>query len=579
MSHLLALSVGPVQEFIAAARRTRDLWFGSYLLSEVSKAAAKSVSDAGGRLIFPHPEIDLTPGRETVNVANVILAELPEGEPSKIAQSAQQAATGRWLEFVKDAWEAASGVIRKEIWDDQVDDVIEFYAAWVKQSGDYQADRKKLMRLLAGRKNCRDFLPAKGRVGVPKSSLDGQRESVLADPAKQSPANNLRARLRIREGEQLDVVGLVKRIAEGQRPYPSVSRIAADPWVRGLKNRPAFAEVVSICEQMPRSVLQRLNSADFPQFEDFPFEGTAVYVTRHHEWEEEIGDNDHAWIADLQNTLRKLPEPLPYLAVLVADGDKVGAAISNLPNATANRAFSHALSGFADQARQIVRDHHGVLVYAGGDDVLAFLPVDRCLPCARQLRDRFLECLQPQVPEKTPTLSIGLAIGHFLENLEDLLEYGRIAEKAAKKVEGKDALAVHLHKRHGSPIRTAAPWNLQPDKRLTLYAELIQTEALPSKLPYDLQKLIDLYESPGWPDDQRREALQRDALRIIADKQPPAGRRYMAHVRNIVRQWKTVKDLQAFCENLLIARLLAEVFAQAQRQPQELPKLSAELVA
>lgn len=579
MSHLLTLSVGPVQEFIAAARRTRDLWFGSYLLSEISKAAAKSVSDAGGRLIFPHPEIDLTPGRETVNVANVILAELPDGKPSEIAKLAQQAATGRWLEFVKDAWEAASGIIRKEIWDDQVEDVIEFYAAWVKQSGDYQADRKKLMRLLAGRKNCRDFLPARGRSGVPKSSLDGQRESVLADPTRASSSNNLRARLRIREGEQLDVVGMVKRIAEGHRPYPSVSRIAADPWVRGNKNRSAFDELAQVCQQMPPSVLHRLNPNDFPQFEDFPFEGTAVYVTRHHEWEEEIGDNGRTWTADLQNTLRKLPTPLPYLAVLVADGDKVGAAISKLPDAAANRAFSHALSGFADQARQIVRDHHGVLVYAGGDDVLAFLPVDRCLPCARELRDRFLECLKSQVPSHPPTLSVGIAIGHFLENLEDLLEYGRTAEKAAKNVDGKDALAVHLYKRHGSPIRTAAPWNLQPEKRLTLYAELIQTEALPSKLPYDLQKLIDLYKPSGWPGELRREALQQDALRIIADKQPPAGRRYMAHVRNIVRLWRDIEDLQAFCENLLIARLLAEVFAQAQRQPQELPKLSAELVA
>ncbi len=121
MAHLLALSIGPVQEFIAAARRTRDLWFGSYLLSEVSKAAAKSVSDAGGRLIFPHPEIDLTPGRETVNVANVILAELPEGEPSKIAQSARKVAMDRWLEFAKDAWEVARDVIRQEIWDDQAE--------------------------------------------------------------------------------------------------------------------------------------------------------------------------------------------------------------------------------------------------------------------------------------------------------------------------------------------------------------------------------------------------------------------------------------------------------------------------
>ncbi len=45
--HLLAVTVGPVQDFIAAARRTRDLWFGSYLLSEISKAAAKAVRKHG----------------------------------------------------------------------------------------------------------------------------------------------------------------------------------------------------------------------------------------------------------------------------------------------------------------------------------------------------------------------------------------------------------------------------------------------------------------------------------------------------------------------------------------------------
>jgi hypothetical protein len=37
---LLLITIGPVQEFIAAARRSRDLWFGSWLLSELSKAAA-----------------------------------------------------------------------------------------------------------------------------------------------------------------------------------------------------------------------------------------------------------------------------------------------------------------------------------------------------------------------------------------------------------------------------------------------------------------------------------------------------------------------------------------------------------
>ncbi len=170
MSHLLAISLGPVQELISAARRTRDLWFGSHLLSEVSRAVAKKVEE-DGRLIFPASST-------ADNVANVILAELNAADPKTVALKAKEAANACWLSFAEEAWREASGVIQSDIWNDQVGDVIEFYAAWVARSTDYLRDRAFLMRLLAGRKNCRDFLPAKGRAGVPKSSLDGQRESV-----------------------------------------------------------------------------------------------------------------------------------------------------------------------------------------------------------------------------------------------------------------------------------------------------------------------------------------------------------------------------------------------------------------
>ena len=44
MEHLLAIALGPVQEFIATARRTRDLYAGSRLLSEAAARAAKALS-------------------------------------------------------------------------------------------------------------------------------------------------------------------------------------------------------------------------------------------------------------------------------------------------------------------------------------------------------------------------------------------------------------------------------------------------------------------------------------------------------------------------------------------------------
>lgn len=564
MSHLIAIAVGPVQEFIAAARRTRDMWFGSYLLSEISKAVAKSVRNQGGQLIFPHPDTDLNQGIEAVNVANVILAELPNGEPKTVAARAKQAAQDRWLDFVRDAWEQARGAIREEIWEAQKNDVIEYYAAWVLHADPtkYPQDRGRLMRLLAGRKNCRDFPPARGRAGVPKSSLDGQRESLLKDPARERWPERFRARLRVREGEQLDVVGLVKRVAEGSRPYPSVARIAADPWVRG--NRYRLGPVQSACEQLGNQVIRRLNldpGRGHPHFEAFPFEGSAVYPNRFHELIEEA-EISTEYLQPLREALNRLPQPEPYLAVLVADGDRMGAAISALPSADSNREFSRALAGFAGDARRIVNDHSGVLIYAGGDDVLAFLPVDRCLDCARELHDYFGRRLAEY---GKPTLSVGIGIGHFMENLEDLLDYGRAAEKEAKAPD-RDGLAVHLRKRGGSPVRVRSPWTDCPDERLARYAELIRLEAISGKLPYDLHRLAELYQD--WTADSRAQALRQDVLRVIRDKQPRGGRTYMPEIETLVNERLTdAGSLSRFAEELLVARQIAGAVRQAGSGP------------
>ena len=182
---LLQISVGPVQEFIAAARRTRDLWFGSSMLSEISKAAAKAVKDAGAELIFPEPNGDLRP-KSDLNVANVILARASGDDQAMnaLAERAREAAVARFKAFAAEAFKKAECCIVKERWDRQIEDVIEFYAAWTELGtgeGAYKVARQKVARLLAARKNLRDFLPHEGEFGVPKSSLDGLRESVFKE--------------------------------------------------------------------------------------------------------------------------------------------------------------------------------------------------------------------------------------------------------------------------------------------------------------------------------------------------------------------------------------------------------------
>jgi CRISPR-associated protein Cmr2 len=53
LPRVLRFSLGPVQGFIGAARRTRDLWAGSFILSWLSAQAMHAVLEGGGRLSIP----------------------------------------------------------------------------------------------------------------------------------------------------------------------------------------------------------------------------------------------------------------------------------------------------------------------------------------------------------------------------------------------------------------------------------------------------------------------------------------------------------------------------------------------
>src|SRR5690606_5177224 len=102
--HLLLITLGPVQDFIAQARRTRDLWYGSHLLSELSRAAARALVEEGAHLIFPalgssHPELEECheplregTGEPPLNVANKLLAEVPgHVDPAELARTVREA--------------------------------------------------------------------------------------------------------------------------------------------------------------------------------------------------------------------------------------------------------------------------------------------------------------------------------------------------------------------------------------------------------------------------------------------------------------------------------------------------------
>ena len=151
----LLFAIGPVQEFIATARKTQDLWAGSYLLSYLSWSAMKVVSEKFGpdSMIFPdlcrQPFVDMwlikdkklefiePKGAElsSPTLPNRFLAIVPESSVADIANKAKEAVKETFLSAciaVKDKMAEKLEISSGEwdaVWQRQTEDFIEIYWA------------------------------------------------------------------------------------------------------------------------------------------------------------------------------------------------------------------------------------------------------------------------------------------------------------------------------------------------------------------------------------------------------------------------------------------------------------------
>lgn len=154
----LLFSLGPVQEFIATARKTQDLWMGSYILSYLSWQAMKFVVDSFGPdvIVFPdlykqplvdkwlvskitleQPDINWLSTPTLPNRFLAILPQMKEGkyQPSEIAKRVKESVIAAWKEIaesVKKGLETKLGCknpVWDKIWERQIEDFIEIY--WV----------------------------------------------------------------------------------------------------------------------------------------------------------------------------------------------------------------------------------------------------------------------------------------------------------------------------------------------------------------------------------------------------------------------------------------------------------------
>lgn len=590
MGYLLAISLGPVQGFIAAARKTRDLWYGSYMLSETSRHAAMALRDAGVELVFPAPaSLGQAPDdSEAPPVANRIIAVVADGgDPAALTEKARSAARD-YLSQQRDL--ALKKVHRENLIDRvllerQLDQLLELYAAWWPYDGTddgYATARKEVDGLLAGRKALRDFppapLPDAARTWVCMSALDGGRASVL-----RSADTPTLAKLGVKSGEYLDGVSLVKRLAHG-RHFVSVSRIAADPLLRRLRGDTRFDELKRLAGALAGTELVEAISTDqndLAQFAHFPFDsdllaaGSAIdRMLDEVDLPEEQRQAARRFTELFRDMCRRagVAEPPSYLAVLVADGDRVGQLISTLATREEHRRFSEAGTRFARGARTVVADHYGALVYSGGDDVLALLPLDTAIACAAKLNALFHQTMTEAAPGvDPPTLSVGISIGHCYENLRNLLAWGRQAESTAKRT--RDTLAVALHTRSaGATVVTAArSWQDDPLARWRHWIDWFHEDVLPDGAAYELRALARELRGLARAGSDVETLVDAECRRILKRKKGRRGTRELTGAEiEMVLVWprpQASKDIDAtqtglerlegIVDEMIIARHLA----------------------
>lgn len=593
-THLFLVTLGPVQDFIAAARRTRDLWFGSWLLSDLARVAARQIAQsAEAQMIFP---AQLPSNIGEANVANKILA-IVTVDPATLGAQVIDAVRERLLALWTDARNGVGGQIDDTIATDQIGDLPEVYWAAVALPANtaYPQARRQVEALMAARKATRDFAPVTWGSNVPKSSIDGLRESVIPesaypkgknDPNYQSKVEALYKRYGAGPAERLSGVDLLKRHAQPvELAFASASDIAVRPVLNRLKAldqkqvREAWNSYIDALRKMVGDRLDEERTGRKHWLLGH-YDGGLLLESRLHEMFTETSNGGNAR-AKREQASKALSEfyrrcniepPDPYYAILLADGDRMGATIDHQQTIDRHIELSRRLSTFADRARQIIAQHEGSLVYAGGDDVLALLPLHTLLRCAHDLQHEFGNVINPphagarftDADGNVPTLSVGIAIVHHLEPLGDALAIARTAERAAKTVDGKNALAITLSKRSGADVTVQGRWG-SLDKRLQQFITMHRLDALPDGAAFQLRNLAERLTPTQGRLTLPPEAALAEAKRIIGRKQPRRGQdaKLTDATREAIDDALSAGDghalqvIRAVADEMIVARLLA----------------------
>ncbi len=632
LKYVVIFSIGPVQTFIASARRSRDLWSGSWLLSELAKACAKSLNDLGdtkAQLIFPHVDksnqADLEENSDfsVGNKVQVVLTVDSVDELKNIIDNAKKSVKKR---FIKEASNALSRLpkdkhyLRETIWNSQLDDYLEIQTAWARFGDDnsYHDAAQKAGQTLASRKATRDFSPTRtisekdfitslvqlddarkttdknhnvikqpyqDLFMLPKSSLDGMRETVLKESGLQK--NSLQRKLSLSKSEQLDTVGVIKRLGfeEKAEQFTPFTRITAHAWIEEIaqKEPDALNRLKNTYHELCRLGVASGVTGNNKVYQDFAYDAQLLYPSRLEVTLKEYQNSDDKEAKEIVDNLKVLKktlaplfqsygEPYRYGVLLLADGDRMGELLDKAKTQVQHQEITQALSNFAGQVAYTMRQSSGHCIYAGGDDVLGFVPLDKAYKCADDLQKLFANSLSGVAnklgAENSPTLSVGLAICHIMTPLGVIRELASQAEKFAKgdhvdesqsTEKRRNALGILLSVRSGNDTKLRFNWD--DSAGLNAFETMVNyyvEKQIPSRIAYDVREIYLRTCDFAIDDKQLQKDIQSaELLRMLKQARTNQSKKIADQTIDMLNERAKKIGLDNLANELIVARWFA----------------------
>ena len=492
MNYLFLFTISPVQTFISQARKTRDLYAGSQILSELCLVAANQIKDDyAGIIIFPYIENESIPNRFIAKISE------QSTDLQKIGENVEKKVRKHFKKIAQQALENSPAKGKKPSGSEE-----EFYKQFYGQiknhlnihwafypidNNDYATAYRELERLQGAIKNVRifeQFKNEKGELGElgRKCSLDGERNALFFRCKKEGnqPAfiylNNAipladKASLRFSEG--LSAVSFVKRFYESEKvkEFASTPHIALMKYVEDLKSK----------EDGPL-LLGKLQV----EFHKRKIDYHVFYEENLNEkyFEENLPNDkklpDYVDFENVQKIVRDIESlnganKTKYFALIAFDGDNMGKWLSGDYLMDKNQlqefhqTLSKKLSDFSKYAAECcLVEPHGKTIYAGGDDFLGFVNLHYLLQVMKHLRESY-DCkvnqpLKEEFRYKNEhdklTFSAGVVITHYQMPLNVVLNKARALEKLAKTKGNKDAFAITVMTNSGQTHEAYCQWGI-----------------------------------------------------------------------------------------------------------------------